>query len=89
MCMLCVLLHFGKLKGIDISPELKVWYSGYFFERLHFVNWVKNRNETLCTCTCIMVMNNCCVARCTFALLLFKFMQDLILVVQACTVSKI
>ena len=86
MCMLCAFLHFGKLKGIDISLELKVWYTEYIFERLHFVNWVKNRNETLCTCICIIVMNSCLVARCTFALLLFKFMQGLILLLQACTV---
>ena len=86
--MLCALLHFGKLKGIDILLEFKVWYTGYIFERLHFVNWVKNRNEPLCICTCIMVIDNCCVIRRTFAFLLFKFMQGLILLVQACTVSK-
>ena len=86
--MLCALLHFGKLKGIDISLELKVWYTRYFFERLHFVNRVKNKEWTIMyMCTCIMVMNNCCVTRYTLALLLFKFIQGLILLVQACTVS--
>ena len=58
-----------------------------FFERLHFVNWVKNRNEPLCICTCIMVIDNCRVIRRTFAFLLFKFLQGLILLVQECTVS--
>ena len=35
----------------------------------------------------MIVMNSCLVARCTFALLLFKFMQGFILLLQACTVS--
>ena len=41
-------------------------------------------------CTCIMVINKYRVARCTFAgltFVLFKFMKDLILLVQACSVS--